>query len=136
MAVRNLASLTGLATVLRRSLLPRNEPAQSNDWHFTVLANGRLTSDVTRSVVQPTASPQARVTVAKRAITCLVMTRNLERYRNAVRYGFHRLSVNAQGIAWVYISHAFPFHWRPGSGNCVFEHRRELVFLPAGGPGS
>jgi hypothetical protein len=41
MAVRNRASLTGLAIVLRReSLLPWNEPAQSNDWHRTVLANG------------------------------------------------------------------------------------------------
>jgi hypothetical protein len=41
MAARKRASFTGLAIVLRReSLLPWNEPAQSNDWHRTVLAKG------------------------------------------------------------------------------------------------
>src|SRR3954453_23567228 len=67
MAARRRASFTGLAIVLRReSLLPWNEPAQSNDWHRTVLAKGWLTSEVTRRLVQAP-SPRATVTATATA---------------------------------------------------------------------
>jgi hypothetical protein len=38
--------------VLRsESVLPWNDPAHANEWHFTELISGVLTSDVTRSDV-------------------------------------------------------------------------------------
>jgi hypothetical protein len=64
-----------LAIVLRReSLLPLNEPAQANDWHLTVPAKDRLTSDFTRSVEQA-ASPQTTETATAHANTCLIMAK-------------------------------------------------------------
>src|SRR5215813_14228041 len=77
-APRSRASLTGFAIVLRRSLLPWKEPAQSNDWHLTEPASGRLTSDVTRSDVQAAMRPVAREIATTRAKTCLIMTGNLD----------------------------------------------------------